>query len=655
MAYEKEGEVAVQPNYNQSQEAEDRFMAAWTKFEEYKENRNQSIRFFNKNGVTRNIIEYVKDSVDRMNEHHLKPEWKEDWQSNVFDPVTRNKVITVLSKIASSRMAIEVLVKSNSIFNTADSKQRARIYKDLLDAANEHNREDEQLIWEMYTGMTEGTVIGYEGIMKDKRKAKFVKEYNPDTGEMKTEDIEYDSWDDVFGEIVPIEEFYPETIWVNSRDFKTKIKRCFRVREMTMDGFKDLHGKKPNAEYVQPAGNYFDMPGFEWGISHDIGRGNVQVIEWFDEQEDKHCIWANGIELQEGPIEFNHKRKPFWISISEPIHHQFLYGKSFPDKMMAMQDMDNGMINAIFDQLLMAIQSPVFVDGDIDDLDSGYLEPNRIYKMEQGTKIQRGGLAGLDQTSLQVLSLIKRSLEESSISSEAQGIATGGRKTKYEVQLLQENALGLAGLFLQLMETAMRDKYLLRLYNVLQYYSQSTEAMDGSTRFKFLVLENKKLNNGKMGKKMIQIVPSLNGKTSEQVSGELATMAAEEQGMQSFDPLKSKIEPVVITQDYLLNKDVELDIKIVPNSSVKESGVQKKNADIAFYQMTNQDPGFDQTKNKQDLAAAFSKDPDIVKDPSEQAAQPDPLQEQMNQAMKSMGPKNSATQPNIDNPDMGLL
>jgi hypothetical protein len=634
-------EEKIKPNaqYNADLKDDAEFSSFWGKFLKYRENRNQSVRFFNKGGLSRNIIDYVKDSVDRMNEYHPKPEWKESWQSNTFDPVTRNKVITVLSKLVSARLAVEVLVKSNSIFNTADSKQRASVYGDLLEAANQHNKEHEQLVWEMFTGMSEGTVIGYEGWLKDKRTIEFVKEFNPDTGERKTESVTYDCWDDVYGEIVPIEEFYPETIWVNSRDFHHKVKRCFRVREMTMDGFTDVFGRYPNADKVKPAGFYYDSGYFSWGIGSDIKNENVQVVEWFDEVKDQHKIWANGVKLYSGPIEFNHKRKPFWISIAEPIHHQFLYGKSFPDKLMSMQDMNNAVLNNVLDQLFIILNSPTFVDGNIDDLDDSYMEPNKIYQMDPGTKVQKGTLGNVDQTSFQVLQLIKRSMEESSVSAQAQGIDTGGRKTRYEVQTLQENSLNVASLFLQMAESAMQHKYFLRLYNILQYYPQPSEAQDGSTRFKFLVLENKKLTNGKVGKKLIQIAPSLDGKTEEQVGMELGQAANAEMGLpatEQYNPATATVEPILLTSDYLLNKDVELDIRIVPNSSIRESSTQKKNSDIAFYQLTREDPLIDQVKNRQDLAEAFNKSIDIVKDQPDQP-QEDPLQGQMAKAKGMMG------------------
>ena len=186
MAIKKEELEPIQ--YNSDKELDTKYSEFWSRFNRYKEHRNQTVRFLNKGGVSRNSIDYVKDSVDRMNEYHEKPEFKDDWQSNTFDPITRNKIITVLSKLVSAKLSVEAVVKSNSIFNTADSKQRAHIYTDLLEAANLHNKEHEQLVWEMFTCMTEGTVIGYEGWLKDKRTIKYVKEFDPDTGESKTEE-----------------------------------------------------------------------------------------------------------------------------------------------------------------------------------------------------------------------------------------------------------------------------------------------------------------------------------------------------------------------------------------------------------------------------------------------------------------------------------
>ncbi len=599
----------IQNPFNEDENAEQRFASAWSLWQTYQTTRDQTVRFLNKGGVQRNIIDYVRDSVDRMNEYHLKPAHKEAWASNVFDPVTRGKLISLLSIIAGSRMKPEVIVKAKSIFNTKDSAIRRSIFSDLLDAANRKNNDEENLIWEMYTAMSEGTVFGFESWIKDTKEVEYVTEYNPDTGEKKVEKIKIDAWDDVYGEIVPLEEFYPETIWVS--DFK-KIHRAFWVPELTLPQFVDKFGKFPNASKVQPAGNYTSQEGFQWGISADINPNNVQVIQFYDDQADILSIYANGVELYHGCLPWNHKRLPFWRAIFEPIHHQFLYGKSLPDKLMGMQDIDNALFNGMLDQIFLALNTPVFIDGET-DLDDGYLEPGRLYSLTPGSNVTRVPMGGIDGNTVNMLSLVKRSMEEASISAQASGVPTGGRKTKYEVQQLQEGAMSLAGLFVQLMESAIAQKYWLRMQNIIQYYSMPSNVGSDKKKFKFIRVENRKLTNGKVGTRMIQIAGSQNEMPKKE---DLQEIAEQESG-KPFDVMESRVEPMVITRDWLTGGEFDLEVAIVPNSSIKETEADRKNKNIAFYQATAGNPMFDQEINARDFAEAFDKPADIVKVPQQ--------------------------------------
>jgi len=619
--------------FNDTKEKDDRYKYYWKLFTSYKDSKEQNVRFFSKNGIDRNILDYIKDSVDRMNEYKTKPAYKENWQNNVFEPVTRDKIIAILSRMASTRLKAEVIVKVMNIFKVENIELRKSIYQNLLDNANEHNREDMALVWDMYSCLSEGTVIGYESWKRDERTVEYVKEFNPDTGEKTTETITYDSWDDVYGCGVPVEEFFPETIWTS--DFND-IKRCFRAREMTYAQFIDTYGKYENADKVKTV-NYYQQSRVEWGIPADTEQKSVFCLEWYDETKDKMGVWCNGTELYWSCLPWNHKQKPFWMAIGEPIHRQFIFGKSFPDKLMSMQDLDNSLLNAILDQIFIALNSPLFIDGHV-DLDDGYLEPGRVYEVDPGTKVERGALGIVDPSAFNVLSLIKRSMEMSTLSDQAQGIPTGGRKTKYEVQQLQEGAMQISSLFLQMMESAMTQKYKLRLANILQYYSMPSRAKTGKKKFKYIEIKNAKLSNGKYGKRKIQIVGSPNEIPNKD---ELKNMAEVEENKE-FDILESKIEPIIITRDYLLNKDYNVEIKIVPNSSMKESLVDKYNKDIAFYNATVNNPMVDQVKNTKDLAAAFGKDEDIVKEQSEEE---NPMARIMQGGMNNNQPE---VQPNME-------
>ena len=595
---------------------DDRFRKYWKRFEHYKQDKEQNIRFFNKNGIQRNIYNYISDSVDSMNEFHIKPNWKEDWQNNTFDPVTRNKLITVLSMLVQSRMKIEVLVKRNSIFKNPQTKARQLIYSSLLDNANNHNDEDYALIWELYTTMVEGTMFGYEGWTRDTREVEYIKEFNPETGEKITKKIKYDDWDDVFGEIVPIEEIFPETIWVNAKDWRRKVQRCYRVREVTLQEAKDRYAQfVPEGEDIKPAGEHFDQSGFEWGISQNVDKNNVQIVEYYDAKEDIFGLWANGLELYFGPLPFNHKQIPFWVAINELIHHQFLFGKSMPDKMLSDQNVNNSVLNGMLDQLIIGLNSPIFVDGlmDEEDLTDGYLELGKIIKLDPGGKVQPSNLGHIDPSAFQLLDKLKRSMEETTVSAQASGVPTGGRKTKFEVQQLQEGALNLASQSLQLMEHAMKNKYRLRLANILQYYSFPSRVKTGKRKFKFLTVENTKLSNGKTGKKLIQILDDSEKSPSKE---DLTQVAQEEEGKE-FDPRTSQVEPLVVRKKMLMTDELELDIIIIANSSVKDSKTTRQNKDIAFYQSTVGNPLFDQVETAKDFARAFDKSEDIVNEKPE--------------------------------------
>lgn len=602
-------QVPVEKKLPSSMTPKERFENYYELFLKYKELKDQPIRFLNKNGIARSIMDYVKDGWDRMNEYQLKPSYKEAWQNNIFDPKTRDKVIAILSILAANRMKPDVLIRATSIFNSPSSEAKRAIFADLLEAANRKNRDSEQLVWEMYACLSQGIVIGYESWKKDTRDVEYITDFNPDTGEYKSEKIKYNAWDDVFGELVPVDEWYPETWWTNSID---NIHRSFWVREMTFNGFLDSYGGFNNASKVQPKSYYTDVEPMEWGNASNVDPDNVQVMHYYDEITDTLAIYANSEEIYYGPMPWNHKKLPFWVSIPEPIHPQLLIGKSLPDKLMSMQDVNNATLNGMLDQLFISLNSPIFVSGVNDDLDQGYLEPGRIYNAEQGFDVKRVSLGSNDPASFQLLQLVQRSMEETAISAQNQGVPSGGRKTKYEVQQLQEGALNLAGLFLTMMEQAMVRKYYLRLYNVLQYYSMPSQTKSGKKKFKFLTLEDRKMTNGKYGKKLIQIV----GSKAEMPSPDKLMSIAEQETGDMYSPNNSLIEPIAITADFLSSGDLEAEIVIVPNSSVKESEAMKNNKVINWYQATLNNPMVDQERSTKMFAKSMGVPEDLVKKPA---------------------------------------
>jgi len=230
-----------------------------------------------------------------------------------------------------------------------------------------------------------------------------------------------------------------------------------------------------------------------------------------------------------------------------------------------------------------------------------------------------------------MLNLIRRSMETSSLSDQAQGVPTGGRKTKFEVQSLQEGAMNIAALTLQLMEDYMTRKYRLRMYNILQYYSMPSRKKSGKKQFKYIEIENAKLTNNKIGTKKIQIV----GGPSEVVPGEqLQSPQFLGADQAALPPEEQKVEAIVLDRDYLMHREFDLDVRMIPNASVKDSEIDRKNKNIQYFQLTRQDPLFNPVDGAKDLAEAFDKPESVVVEPQQQGPSP---QEVTNQGV---GPRN---------------
>ena len=84
--------------FNPSEKEKNLVSEVFHKFTTSKDNRDRSFAFFD--GF--NLIEYIEDSVKRFYTNIDEREGLEDWQARVHDPVTRNKVMTVLGKAVAN-------------------------------------------------------------------------------------------------------------------------------------------------------------------------------------------------------------------------------------------------------------------------------------------------------------------------------------------------------------------------------------------------------------------------------------------------------------------------------------------------------------------------------------------------------------------------
>lgn len=555
----------VEP-YKATEKEEKIISAIWTQWVNCREQRESTYRFFN----DRTFIDYVNDSVDRFN-GYIEPRTDPagDWGAKVFNNITRNKTISIIANITAERVRSEFFPQDQ--LDEMD-RRSAEIVKHLEDFSYYKNRDDEQQLYSVLEAVTKGTSIGYEGYKASKRKVKEITDYDADTGEVKWKEKEVVDWDDVYGDVIPLFEFYPGNIWVREMQ-----KQPFVIWRTVLDWdvFEHDFGKYKNFSKVQSASEYLatvtDSRDSQTGdgqtqvtsyITEGVLDQQVEVIRYFNRWTDEFHILANGILLTKpvSPFPWDHKMYPFWKTIFEPFAADFFYGKSLPDKMRSNQDVLNVLYRMMIDQSYLSINPPIMTQG-VESIRDEALYPGRRMAFDDVANTKIMEIPPPQPAHFSIIKMVEEKLGQDSMQDPSAQV--GNRASAYEVGVAKEQAQKLLSLFLRTLEWGVRDKTELRVKNILQFYRlPKINALDpeNAPEYRKIVLDNVNLADGTKGRQVVQVTPS----SQDNPSREDITKA------ELFYMMKGEnIAFTFITVDLLKNLDMK--IKIVPNSSVKMS------------------------------------------------------------------------------------
>src|SRR3990167_9406975 len=525
----------------------------------------------------RTLKEFIQDSVRRFYTTIDEREDIEDWQARVFDPFTRNKVITILGKVASALPISEYLSRGSEDY------LREQILNDLKKYADDIDDTEELMFFALLEALVKGTVVGYEGYEEKERKVRDVKDWNSG-GEITLKEGTV-KLRKVFGSIIPLEDFYPSSVGVR------KIKDmpyCFWRTVLTLESFRMHFSQYEKAKYVVAnsgnwSGEEAQRPDYADYISQEVNiSGKVEVIRYYNQDTDEFVIMANGIWLnpvkEKGkevimPIPFNHKTLPFWKAIYEPLG-DFFYGKSLCDKLKPMQDVLNVLHNMTLDQSFLSIFPPILVAG-TDDIEDDFLRPGRRIPVDDPNAYKELAISAPQGFHQYIMEYTKRVLEETSIDPVQQGMAgQGDRTTATEIRTATAGVISVLGLFANFMKFGIKDKDRLRGKNILQFYKAPLiESIlgEGASKeykeaFNIFKIEDTSLTTGKRGTKIIEMYQSKEKLPTKNRLKAEATIAEKETGRRT--------EKVAITPDYL--RDFEFDVRLVVNPVSQESKSMQK-------------------------------------------------------------------------------
>lgn len=544
--------------------------------------RNKNYHQFNGPDGDRNLIGYIDDSDRRLNSDTptREEQGKEDWQSNLFTPVTRTKLKALVAGVALQIPDITFMSwNQDGLF----SPQRAEFIKQMVRYSRLAKGGNPRLdiffeAWELFG---KGTVIKYDGYLKQKHKRKFVTGFDQTTGEVKWEEKEVLVEDRAVDILVPLSEFFiwdaeiadvqdqPRVAWIQHYN-----KSALDLEFSKYKNYQFVKDRASAAKFKSSTVSYY-YDGWAKRVEQD---DDYEVVRFYDMEEDAYEIWINGVEILTAPLLWGRRKKlfPFSKTINEPFAGKsFFYGMSLPHSLEGNQDMNNVIWNTTLDKALRSLTPPFLVglaNKDLLDLEDEYVnQDNKIY-VPDINQVKPMPYQGLGAGDIQLLQIMQRALDVQSTDSNQSGISGRG-VTAREIQLADQNAQKLKGIPFMFLEDLWIQKTRLRVYNIMtNYMLPRTEAIigsDGVKKFRELTtihnIHDVTHSDGTQGVLGVQVV------SSEKTAPSVLDIEAREEAM-----MKQGINYKMIAVPSNWLDDWEIDFSVVSDSIYSQDKVKKE-------------------------------------------------------------------------------
>lgn len=487
-------------------------------------------------------------------------------QSRVFLNITRNIIISYLSNVAKQmpKPKISAVSKKSGL----GFQQLATALQDMNTYSLNNENGEAKYFETAFEAAVKGTVIKYEGYAKTEQDVPIVEGFDAVTGQVVWKKGERTVFDDCFQQLVPIEDFYfcnpyqPDIQmqpWVIWRSITTKVEA-----EKEYGHYKNFKKIIPGTYGVMasadPGTFYRDVP------TTAIQADQIEIIRYYDRFKNKHVVMMNGVIIYNGPIPFKHGKYPFAKTIFEQFDPYFFWGAGFPNKIMGEQDLINTFFNMMADKTFASLL-PTGISSDLDDwIEDETLEINKFRKVGDINKWKFLEMPGITAGETNMLQQTVNFIKENAgtFGGSQQFTPRGGKLETKQVLLQQQESNKKVSVPAGFLEDFERDRTMLRVPNMLQFYSiPRIDRVTGKNgkivetlAYRDIRVENVDLADGKKGTKVIQLTDGLvdDSNKREQVSNDLTVL--EEKGMLNGEPT----EAIAIDVDSFADFDYKVQI-----------------------------------------------------------------------------------------------
>ncbi len=388
------------------------------------------------------------------------------WRSRAMRPVVRNKCMSIAAH-ATARLIFPKVFAFND--NSDEQREAAQVIEDLMEWSGDISDYPYTALMRVITAMSSPASIGYTEYGEVTR---LVKTEKSEDGTWKEERVRDEAYPCFMDTVVPITQFYIQNFY--EPDVQKQGWVIWRKVYAFSEAQVKYNGVYENFKYVRPGVQtiYDDANRtFYYVYDPNMRQEDVEEVMYWNKNLDLKIIMVNGVMLtsHDNPNPRQDKLYPFDKFGYEPINNRFFYYKSLAFKLQHDAEIVNTLYQMVIDGTYLSIFKPmVNVGGEI--IASDVIVPGAVTTLSSEGADLRAINVGSDlRSGLETLSVVEKSINESSQEPLQQGAAEASGTTAYEISRLEQNANTVLGLFLQMIAKHVKDFGRLRLGDIIQY------------------------------------------------------------------------------------------------------------------------------------------------------------------------------------------
>lgn len=414
----------------------------------------------------RQKAEKIWDKSEKQYENYRSEKVNDQWQSNHVVPMTLAVVETALSEIVDQQ--IRPIIKPRG----PEDVPKAKVMQHVFDYAWEVSDSDLQLVNVLKDTLIFGTGIAQEYYWKDRR---IIGDIQIKKGKETSEDREVFDYDDVYMEVVRLQDFYVDE---NARGFTGPYgaRDCIRRYIMDIDDFKaffqgEIWDPDDRVKYVVAGGDVAYYEFYSPPKSNSEGK-EVEVLWYWNKPKDKLIIVANDVRIVSRPNPYRHKQLPFARCLDIKRTHRF-YGKGEAEILESPQDEATTLRRMILDRNHLDIDKMFMVSRSLSLSEEDLIaRPHGMIPVDDvnGAKaVEYGDIPRSVELSLKQLE--DDATISTGINPRAQSLPTPGTAT--EAAILKESTLKRIRMKIWFLKKEFLTQISrLRVANILQFYGQ---------------------------------------------------------------------------------------------------------------------------------------------------------------------------------------